>query len=764
MQGGFAPDESVGSASLSLVPAGTQSSHFVPQYVRSGSEMPTRGRTMHRSLVPTRGSHGPMPNTVFWRSQSSPPAPGSSYVPERPRRRAMSPRLSEMTRKLSHDIAGVSEKSEQSFRYLQDAANTGQAMAQSAMRESVQLGSQVAELQGALRDVPAQTLSSAAASTSAQMHAFANEMDRKLQEVTGGAQRQVLEQQRKELHALREEMHGLQSGSHNTIADMRSKSEQLSRDLDEQMKQLQKKLESQETGLQQQAGEIVQEVQKQLFHSQAETNQMLNDFAQKVVKQNDTQDKLAGQLSSLLEEIQTMQTTLKNVQVDQNRQQKQQDELWKEYQEWERNANEGEMPTPDNMEADPAVPSAFNQKDQHFVFGQSGPSSQPMFTGNGMQFQADQPVFSFPANQWPPDFVQKTPALNDGEGGSNQIPPQSTSHGFDPHTIFTTAQWKPKDPPCFHGKSSEDAHTWVDLVRNYFVFMNGTPRQEVAYAVNLLRDTALEWWLSYLRRNGGKYPADWSVMANAILDRFGSNLRTQTAQAQLMNIKQGARPVREYAAEFEQHMGRLDSFDESMLLNMFVWGLQPQLAQAVSLKYPTRIAQAIGHAETIELAIKASQRPFVQKSGSQVQGNVANRGGGNFWSRGRGGSRGGGRGGVIMPQIARGGKAPNFARGGARGRAGGRGGGRGVTCFNCGQIGHYAASCPSRSNNGAIGGRQNWSGGRRGRGRNGTRFAGLNAVWDANGNEYYVDDEGQIVTGPVESSESTENVPENSEN
>ena len=167
--------------------------------------------------------------------------------------------------------------------------------------------------------------------------------------------------------------------------------------------------------MQQQAGEIVQEVQKQLFHSQAETNQMLNDFAQKVVKQNDTQDKLAGQLSSLLEEIQTMQSTLKNVQEDQNRQQKQQDQLWKEYQEWERQANEAEMQIPDNMEADPVVPSAFGEKHQQFVFGQSGPSSQPLCVGNGMQFQSDQPVFSFPANQWPPDVVQKTPALNDGE-------------------------------------------------------------------------------------------------------------------------------------------------------------------------------------------------------------------------------------------------------------------------------------------------------------------------------------------------------------
>ena len=105
-----------------------------------------------------------------------------------------------------------------------------------------------------------------------------------------------------------------------------------------------------------------------------------------------------------------------------------------------------------------------------------------------------------------------------------------------PQNIFTTTTWKPKDPPCFHGKSTEDAHAWVAMVRNYFIFMAGTAQQEVAYAATLLRDVAQEWWVGYLRRNHGKYPRDWDAMAQAILERFGSNLRAETAQAQLQYI------------------------------------------------------------------------------------------------------------------------------------------------------------------------------------------------------------------------------------
>ena len=131
----------------------------------------------------------------------------------------------------------------------------------------------------------------------------------------------------------------------------------------------------------------------------------------------------------------------------------------------------------------------------------------------------------------------------------------------------------------------------------------------------------------------------------ALLDRSGSNIRSQEAQSQLMSISQGQRAVRDYASQFETLLGRLDSYDEGLMLNQFIWGLQPDLAQSVSLHYPTSIAKAVSLAKTMELAVKASRRPNWKSStaGNQTRGpSQSNRGRGQW--RGRGGARGGYRG------------------------------------------------------------------------------------------------------------------------
>ena len=57
-----------------------------------------------------------------------------------------------------------------------------------------------------------------------------------------------------------------------------------------------------------------------------------------------------------------------------------------------------------------------------------------------------------------------------------------------------------------------------------------------------------------------------------------------------MSITQGQQLVRDYVSQFETLLGRLESFDESMMLNQFIYGLHLALARSISLQYPKSIA------------------------------------------------------------------------------------------------------------------------------------------------------------------------------
>ena len=220
-------------------------------------------------------------------------------------------------------------------------------------------------------------------------------------------------------------------------------------------------------------------------------------------------------------------------------------------------------------------------------------------------------------------FGSPVPVANPGSASP------SVNFGAQP---FATAAWKPKEPPCFFGRSAEDAHTWVSLVRNYLTFMSGSDAQQVAYTATLFQEAAHEWYMSFEHRNRGP-PRDWAMLVAALLDRFGSNIRSQEAQSQLMSISQGSRAVRDYASQFETLLGRLDSYDEGHMLNLFIWGLQPDLARSVSLHYPQSIAKAVSLAETTELAIKASRRPGwkANTAGDQTKGQNQEKRGQGQW-------------------------------------------------------------------------------------------------------------------------------------
>lgn len=96
---------------------------------------------------------------------------------------------------------------------------------------------------------------------------------------------------------------------------------------------------------------------------------------------------------------------------------------------------------------------------------------------------------------------------------------------------FPNVSWKPKEPQTFSGKNIEDVHSWPEVVSHYFMFMQGTHQQEVAYAATLLRANAHDWFMAYLCKNQGRYPHDWATMLTVLVERFGSRLRDKQALA-----------------------------------------------------------------------------------------------------------------------------------------------------------------------------------------------------------------------------------------
>ena len=127
-----------------------------------------------------------------------------------------------------------------------------------------------------------------------------------------------------------------------------------------------------------------------------------------------------------------------------------------------------------------------------------------------------------------PILVTSTPP---NRGGRDPFSRMSQSvNPQPPHTTFATAQWRPKEPPCFFGRSSKDVHTWTSLVRHYLAFMAVSDVQQVAYTVTLVQKATHEWYTRYERRNRGP-TRDWAQLSTALLERFGSNIRSQEAQS-----------------------------------------------------------------------------------------------------------------------------------------------------------------------------------------------------------------------------------------
>ena len=174
---------------------------------------------------------------------------------------------------------------------------------------------------------------------------------------------------------------------------------------------------------------------------------------------------------------------------------------------------------------------------------------------------------------------------------------------------------KPKDPPVFHGRASEDVDTWIYKLMDFFYLTEANDQQQVAYAATLLQDAAADWWSALLRGRSGVRPADFAEFSVLLGNRFGSTTRVDRARAELRTIRQGqSENVRTYSTRFEALLGKLPSYDEDWAKTQFIWGLHARVAELVTIASPSNFSVAIRKAEQMEMA-----RQFAYQGGAQNQ-------------------------------------------------------------------------------------------------------------------------------------------------
>ena len=80
--------------------------------------------------------------------------------------------------------------------------------------------------------------------------------------------------------------------------------------------------------------------------------------------------------------------------------------------------------------------------------------------------------------------------------------------------------------------------------------------------------------------------------------------------AALMNIKQRKEEsTHDFISRFEAELDQVDSYDESWVLRMFIWGLPQDQAVLVAQRKPTQLTQAFQLARDIALAAQMARRP-----------------------------------------------------------------------------------------------------------------------------------------------------------
>src|SRR5579871_1872554 len=157
----------------------------------------------------------------------------------------------------------------------------------------------------------------------------------------------------------------------------------------------------------------------------------------------------------------------------------------------------------------------------------------------------------------------------------------------------------------FYGKDNEDPHEWIELFNQAATVNRWQDNRKVAIAAGLLRDAAHDWYV-----NDQANIQQWHIANHQgnFDERFIAHFSPETKQNQwyyeLMTIRQTSEEnVDEYSRQFRKLLRKVNTQNlvpDALQVQMFLYRLDPLLTPLVSTDNPANLNAAMERAKVVE--------------------------------------------------------------------------------------------------------------------------------------------------------------------